>query len=98
MQVLHWQWIAVLVIPMFVTILSVSFYHDIGAHSVLLEGVTGGGGGSSSSSSSSIVVVAVAVAVVTVDRGCTIVVCGGRKTTGVWALVSTPLWAPVSTP
>ena len=53
MRVLHWKWIAVLVIPMFVTILWVSVYHKIG--------VAGGGNGttttttttSSSSSSSS---------------------------------------------
>ena len=43
MRVLQGKWSAVLVIPMFVTILWVSVYHKIGHHTVLLKGVTGGG-------------------------------------------------------
>jgi hypothetical protein len=53
MQVLHWKWIAVLVIPMFVTILWVSVYHKIGDYTLLLEGVTGGGNATTTSSNSS---------------------------------------------
>jgi hypothetical protein len=62
MRVLHWKWTAILVIPMFVTILWASVYHRIGDHAILLGGVTRGGNAtttttttttSSSSSSSS---------------------------------------------